>query len=132
MAIPEKIYQLITNLTAEEIDGITQKELKELTFNQVVSYINRAMSLGRNYFIGMVVDKDPPLCHYEMRFGKLTGWLVFDREKKKWQWLSGSGIIPQFEEPPKMVTREEFIKEMVKNGVPTELLDEKYEQPITE
>lgn len=136
MSILEKIYNLIANLSGQEIDSVTQEELKKLSEEQIHAYIHRAQELGRNYYLNMVVDIGLEGKHeYEERNGTFTKWLKYNRENKEWEIVSGAGLIPGlFAEPPKMVAKEtfDFDKEMAKKGVPNKTLAQFEETgPIT-
>lgn len=124
MSTLEKIYSLIANLSDQEVDSATPEELKKLTHEQVQAYIHRAQQLDRSYYLDMVVDVGVEGKHeYEQRHGTFTKWLKFNREAREWEIVSGAGLIPgSFAEPPRMVAKEVFDKEMREKGVPVDTL----------
>lgn len=123
MSIVQKINAAIKQMSVEEIDTVSQQELKQLTQPQVRRYINRAQELRRNYYINMIVDIDPPLGHWKERYGTFVTWLVFNQKTNQWEIKNGAGLVPTFATPPLMVTEENFRKCMKELRVPEDLIN---------
>ncbi len=107
-----------SNYTLEQMDELTDEEIKEFTTEEFWSYFYRNEELGRSFIVGglssFIGHGEPIYMYGPKTFEKVDG-----------QWTVGINALgPPFDEWPRLVDEETFRKKMLSLGVDKDMLDE--------
>lgn len=105
-----------SNLTLEELNNLSQKEIGEFSEEQFQQYYKRSLDLGNEFMFNGKIEGDASEV-----FGTTTKRLRRD-ESGNWEvWQSG-GLMPAFDKRPIMLDRERFAEKMQGLGASDNIL----------
>jgi hypothetical protein len=108
-----------SNYTIEQIDALEEEVIKHLGENDYYSFLERNKELGRKYEVGGKQGFSNPGVSYYGSGSKALS----KNENGEWD-IGVSACGPDFEENPRVVDEETFIRTMLELGVSKEKINE--------